>query len=119
VEPPPFFGSDEAELRQCAAEAVDFAEGALDMTAMQVTVDGQALGGLSAYRVATPLITLWLPQDNLLGSSRQVADSVADGYQVILSPLPVGEHVVTIGGPGPQPGETVTITYRLTVASGA
>ena len=45
---------------------VDMAEGAFDMSAMQVSIDGQAVDNLSAYRAATPLFTLWLPPDNLL-----------------------------------------------------
>jgi len=116
VEPPPFFGRDEAELRRCATEAVAMAETTQDMTTMQLSVDGQSVDDLSAYRTNTPRFPLWLPEDNLLGSSQRVADSVADGYLVLLSPLAEGEHVVAITIPGP---ETVTITYRLTVVSGA
>jgi hypothetical protein len=33
VEPPPFFGRDEAELQACASNAVDMAEGAFDIPA--------------------------------------------------------------------------------------
>jgi hypothetical protein len=116
VEQPPFFGRDEAELRVCASNAVDMAEGAFDMTAMQLTVDGETLVGLSSYRAATPRFALWLPEDNLLGSEQRVADSVADGYQVMLSPLSEGEHELMISIPGPEP---ITITYRLTIVSGA
>ena len=116
MEPPPFFGRDEAELRACASKAVDTAEGAFDMSAMRLTVDGETIADLSAYRAATPRFTLWLPEDNLLGSDQRVADSVADGYQVMLSPLSPGEHEVVISIPGP---ETVTITYRVAVVSGA
>jgi len=119
VEPPPFFGRDETELRHCATEAVDTAEAAQDMATMRVAVDGQSVGDLSAHRTVTPRFPLWLPEANLLGSSQQVADSVADGYLVLLSPLAEGEQVVTITVPGPQPGETITITYRLTIVSGA
>jgi len=115
VEPPPFFGRDEAELRRCAIEAVDKAEGAFDMDRMRLTVDGQDVPDLSAYRVTTPRFTLWLPEDNVLGATSRVADSVADGYQVMLRPLSEGEHEVEISIPGP---ETVTITYQLTVVSG-
>ena len=116
MEPPPFFGRDEAELRACASNAVDMAEGAFDMTAMRLTVDGETVADLSVYRAATPRFTLWLPEDNLLESDQRVADSVADGYQVMLSPLSEGEHEVVISIPGP---ETVTIAYRLAVVSGA
>jgi hypothetical protein len=116
VEPPPFFGRDEADLARCATEAVNMAEGAFDMATMTMSVDGQAVDNLTDDRAVTPLYTLWLPEDNLLGSPKQVADGVADGYQVMLSPLSEGEHVIEIVLPGP---ELVTITYRLTVESGA
>jgi hypothetical protein len=116
VEPPPFFGRDEADLSRCATEAVDMAESVFDMTTMTLSVDGQAVENLADYRAVTPLYTLWLPEDNLLGSPKRVADSVADSYQVMLSPLSEGEHVIEITLPGP---ETVAITYRLTVESGA
>jgi hypothetical protein len=116
VEPPPFFGRDEAELRNCATNAVDMAENAFGISTMRLTVDGQDVTDLSAYRAVTPLFTLWLPEDNLLGATRRTANSVADGYQVMLSPLSEGEHVVEIVNPGAQP---VTITYHLTVSSGA
>jgi hypothetical protein len=116
VEPPPFFGRDEADLTRCATDAVNHAESVFDMTAMTLSVDGQALENLTDYRAVTPLYTLWLPEDNLLGSPKRVADSVADGYQVMIGPLAEGEHVVEITLPGP---ETVAITYRLTVESGA
>jgi hypothetical protein len=119
VESPPFFGRDEAELRQCASDAVDMAESALDMTAMQLTVDGHTIADLSSYRADTPLFTLWLPEGNDLGSDRTVADSVADGYQIMLSPLAEGAHEVVISLPGPQAGVIITITYHLTVMSGA
>jgi hypothetical protein len=86
------------------------------MTAMRLTVDGETVADLSAYRVATPRFTLWLPEDNLLESDQRVADSVADGYQVMLSPLSEGAHEVVISIPGLL---TVTIAYRLAVVSGA
>jgi hypothetical protein len=120
VEPPPFFGRDEAELTQCADAAVDFAERALDMDAMLLTIDGQSLDRdeLAAYRAVTPLFTLWLPEENFLNTDRPVADSVAAGYQVMLRPLPPGEHELVMVIPGPLAGERVTILYHLTVVSG-
>lgn len=116
VEPQPFFGEDEAELRQCAMGALNMAEGAFDMSAMSLAVDGQSVDDLSSYRATTPLYTIWLPEANLLGVDDRAADSVADGYQVMLAPMSEGEHVVEIVLPGPEP---VSITYRLTVVSGA
>jgi hypothetical protein len=107
-------------LRHCAANNVTMAESALDMTVMHLTIDGQPIDDLSAYRAATPLFTLWLPKGNDLGTDKPVADAVADGYQVMLSPLPAGDHVVVIAIPGLQPGEpAISITYNLHVVSGA
>jgi hypothetical protein len=114
VEPPPFFGRDEAELRACAVEAVNQAVGT-EIAAIGVRVDGQLIGDLAPYRVSTPLFPLVLPPGNLLGTTASVADSVADGYQVLLAPLPEGEHVITIsilGSDGPY-----TVTYQLRVAA--
>ena len=119
VEPPPFFGRDEAELRRCASEAVDHAESAVDMSVMAMAVDGERIADLASYRAVTPLFRLWLPQENLLGSEQTVAESVADGYQVMLSPLSLGEHEVVITVPGPQGEEPVTLTYTLTVVAGS
>lgn len=114
VEPPPFFGRDEAELRSCAVAAMNEALDT-DITAMEVTVDGQAVGDLEPYRVSTSLFSLVLPPGNLLGTTEPVANSVADGYQVLLAPLPEGDHVITIAVQGPnQPGMT---TYQLRVAA--
>lgn len=117
VEPPPFFGEDEADLRRCATDAVNHAEGIFDMTAMRLTVDGMDAGDLLPYRAVSPLYTLWLPEDNLLGVAERAADSVADSYQVMLAPLTAGEHVVEIVLPGPE--GAMTIIYTLTITSGA
>jgi len=119
VEPPPFFGRDEAELRRCAIEAVDHAESVFDMSTMGLTVDGQSVTDFSPYRAVTPLFQLWLPEENLLEAEQTVADSVADGYQVMLRPLAPGLHEVVITIPGPQAEEPVTLTYALSVASGS
>jgi hypothetical protein len=114
VEPPPFFGRDEAELRACAIDAMDQVPEA-DIAAMEVSVDGQTISDLQPYRVSTPLFQLLLPEENLLGSTAPVANSVADGYQVLLAPLAEGSHVISWSVPGPE--GMMTVTYRLTVAA--
>ena len=52
-----------------------------------------------------------LPEQNLFGAPAGVAASVGVDYQLILDPLPEGEHVVTFSDPA------VTVTYRLIVAA--
>jgi pimeloyl-ACP methyl ester carboxylesterase len=89
------------------------------MSVMRLAVDGKDIGSLSDYRTATPLFTLWLPPGNELGSDKPVADAVADGYQVMLKPLAEGDHVVEMSSPGPNGGEAITVTYTLSITSGA
>ena len=86
VEPPPYGGRDEAELRACAAAEVD------RYTGIVVHVDGQAVPDIEAYRASSPRFTL--PEHNVLGVPAGVAYAVADGYQVMVAPLPVGEHEI-------------------------
>lgn len=111
VEPPPFFGRDEAELRACAAGVLD----ADEPNEQSLTVDGVEIP-LDGYRTQSPLLRVALPPDNLLGVPPTVTDAVSDAYAVLLRPLPVGEHTVKIGVPGPE-GRTATLTYTLTVAA--
>ena len=107
VEPPPFFGRDEAALAACAAAALGSGP---DPAGMEITVDGQTLGDLGRFRMATPLFTLVLPEDNIFGTPAGVGSAVADGYFVMLAPLPPGEHVVELRS-------SISLTYRLTVVA--
>jgi hypothetical protein len=52
--------------------------------------------------------------DQLFGISGDLAPAVADGFWIMLAPLPVGEHVIHFRGATPD-FETEVI-YDLTVA---
>ncbi|SDC70079.1 hypothetical protein SAMN05660690_2186 [Geodermatophilus telluris] len=101
VEPPPFSGSTEAELRACA-RAVD-----VPGQTLTVTVDGRPV---PLSLVETPLLTLDLPAENILGVAPQQALSVAAGYVALLHPLPPGTHEIVITGTGTFFGDFVTVT---------
>jgi hypothetical protein len=88
VEPPPYAGRDEAELRTCAAAEVDRYAGIV------VRVDGQEVPEIEAYRAASPRFIMALPEHNVLGAPAGIAYAVADGYQLMVAPLPVGEHEI-------------------------
>ena len=88
AEPPPYFGRDEAALRACAAAEVD------RYTGIVVRVDGQVVPDIESYRASSPRFTMALPENNVLGVPAGVAYAVADGYQVMLAPLPAGEHEI-------------------------
>jgi len=108
VEPPPFFGRDEAELATCAAAATD----ALTVTA---SVDGAEVTDIERYRETSPMFTLVFPEDNIFGVPAGAASAVDNGYHLMLAPLPAGEHEIVAStdfgdGSGPHGG-----TFRLTV----
>ncbi|HZA92702.1 MAG TPA: hypothetical protein VE420_08770 [Gemmatimonadales bacterium] len=110
VEPPPFHGRDEAALRACT-EAW-FAT-AVELTAV---VDGETIPDLERYRVQSDLFAVALPAGNMLGVEPTVTQGVADGYWLLLAPLPVGEHELHFGGSVPDSDIASEVTYHLTVA---
>ena len=96
VEPPPFFGSTEQELRDCARCWADH----IVPSSLGVTVDGQPLHELASYRAASPLYSFEYPADNIFGipGGPGTGQSVADGYWIYLLPLSAGDHTVSFSG---------------------
>ena len=70
VEPPPFFGRDEAELRACVTENMD----RLRTSRPDQRSD---VANLEDYRTDTPLFTVVLPEDNIFGVEPGVAQMMA------------------------------------------
>jgi hypothetical protein len=110
VEPPPFFGGDEAELRACT-EALFAAPAELS-----AVVDGVAIPDLERYRVQSDLFTVALPAGNWLEVEPAVTQGVAEGYWLLLAPLPVGEHELRFGEGFPASDFSSEVTYHLIVA---
>jgi hypothetical protein len=114
VEPPPFFGADEEELR---ANAKAFVDPATDLFA---EVDGVSIQNLDQYRTQSPLFSFDAPQPNVLGVAGPIqGESVSDGYYLLIPPLPVGEHTIHFGGTFPQFNFTIDVTYHITVSPAA
>ena len=88
VEPPPYFGRNEEELRACAAEVLD---GTRDYKAH---VNGHDVPDLEAYRVSSPLFTLTFPENNVIGVEPGVAYAVSEAYSFIIAPPPPGEYEI-------------------------
>jgi hypothetical protein len=108
VEPPPFFGANEEELRECADA---FQDTAFDLSA---TVDGRDIQNLDAYRTQSPLFEFSAPADNVLFIPGPVSgESVSDGVWILLAPLSSGEHVIHFAGS--FPGFPIDVTYNITV----
>jgi hypothetical protein len=92
VEPPPFFGADEAQLRACA-EALVFADPPDEMS---VSVDGRPVMNVRSSHGTSSLYSVDLPEDNILGADAGPAISVAAGWAVLLRPLRPGTHELEV-----------------------
>lgn len=90
TEPAPFSGTSEEELRACAALELQ------RYAVISLSIDGETVPDIEAYRLASPLFTLSLPEHNALGAPAGTSYAVADGHQVIVRPLPPGEHHVIV-----------------------
>ena len=90
VERPPFTGDDEDALRECASSDAD------RYTNLSVTVNGEPVPLVGRYRAGTELFSVVLPEHNVLGAAPGAGWVVADGYSVLLKPLPPGEHTIIV-----------------------
>ena len=86
-----FFGQSEDELRACTARELDESTDGNQ----QYRVDGQEVADLDTYRIASPLFTLTLPENNVLGVEPGVAQAVSESYSFIIAPPPPGEYQIT------------------------
>lgn len=89
-ERPPFSGTSEDELRNCAAGEME------RYTNIEVRIDGEVVPNIQAYRVSSPLFSVVLPENNVLGAPAGMTYATADGYQVVIKPLPPGEHEIVV-----------------------
>jgi hypothetical protein len=89
LEPPPFFGRTEEELRACAADDMDL------VTDVSARVNGVDVADLETYRTASPLFTLTFPNNNIFGVEPGVAQAVSEGYSFLIAPPPPGRYEVS------------------------
>ncbi|MGF6968720.1 hypothetical protein OKW43_005748 [Paraburkholderia sp. WC7.3g] len=99
------------------------------VTELHASVDGVPVSNLvpAMFRACAGLIppctapgfSVTLPENNLFGVSAMVySPAVADGYYLMLAPLPPGPHTIKFGGAGTFNGTpfSVDITYNLIVS---
>jgi hypothetical protein len=70
-----------------------------DLSVLEMSVDGVPIPDLRRYRTTTPVFGLVLPAGNLFGfpvkdAKSQRLAAIADGYYLLLPPLPAGKHVL-------------------------
>jgi hypothetical protein len=106
VEPPPYFGRDEAEQRACA-RAAD-----ANVTRTDVTLDGEPV---PVRETESGLLRLTLPADNIFAAPAGPALSVAHGWVALLHPLTPGTHTITIDDEGTYLGNPLDIHNTTTI----
>jgi hypothetical protein len=111
VEPPPFFGRNEEELRACAKEGTDA------ILELSLTINGEEVPNLEDYRVVSPMFTMTFAEDNFFGVPAGAAWSVADDYSVLVAPLPPGEYEFTGSALFPGESEPFVSTVHVIVVS--
>ena len=110
VEAPPFFGSNEAELRACAKA---FQDTAADLSA---TIDGHEVPRIERYRVQSPVFDFTAPENNVLFVPGPISgQSVSDGVWILLAPPSDGEHVIHFKAAFPEFQFQIDVTYNITV----
>lgn len=92
------------EHLECAASLIDPFDPA-DLTA---TVDGEAV---PLVRAASALFPFHLDDPNIFGVPAGTYLETADGYWVLLDPLPPGEHTIRFAA-----DPVLDVTYEITVA---
>ena len=113
------------ELYQMAADAVN------STTELHASIDGRPVQNLSSYRATSNPFCYTMPAtDNIaqafgLGSDLLpfacasgfcICPAVSDGYWLLTSPLPIGQHTVNFGGTATRPiSFSLDITYDITV----
>ena len=100
-------GSLEAQ-RACAAAFL------AEVTSIEVEIDGVSVNALQSYRAQSPAFDLTLPSDNIFGAPAGLyAPTAADGFYLIVRPLPPGEHTIHIRAE--FGADAIDVTYLLTV----
>jgi len=115
LEPDPFHGDDEAELRACANGHMDNTSG------LFASIDGVPVNDLGNYRVESPLFEFTLPEDNLFAffgldaPGGTTSPAVDAGVYLLLAPMSVGKHTLHIEGSFDLLGLTFDNTFNITV----
>jgi hypothetical protein len=115
LEGPPFFGSNEAELRKCARDV----NAGIATSDVIVLLDGRRV---PVTEVTSGLLRLNLPADNIFGAAAGTGPpdmpylSVADGWVALLHPLTPGTHTITLDITGEfPPGTPLHINNTTTI----
>jgi hypothetical protein len=82
-------------------------------TKVEVTLDGTPLTNLENYRAQAPSFNVTFPSNAIFGAPAGPTVAAADGYYLMLEPLPSGTHKLNIKGVDTD--FVSDVTYTLTV----
>jgi len=89
-----------------------------DATNVSCTIDGIPVKQLKKYVTVSPVFSLTIPSDNVLGLGAAVYyPDVDEGFYLMLAPLCHGKHTIHFTGSNTDLGYALDITYHITVAA--
>lgn len=109
VEPPPFFGADEAAQRACAVAADDA------VVALRIAVDGGRPVAIrrDRFELISPQLRVQLPPDNIVGVPPQPMTFVAHAWGALVRGLCRGKHTITFEIVMPDGAFTVSVFVNI------
>lgn len=112
----PTDGATKEEIKDAAKSLMDH------VTIVEATVDDVALQDLMDYRFQSRFFKFTGPDDpeeTIFAGQSGTHVAVADGFWILLAPLPAGQHTIHFRGVAPFPEYAFTfeteVTYSLTV----
>ena len=112
ADPPPAPQRSLRELRDSAKSVIDAVSDLL------VEIDGVPIRSLDLFHFTSPVFLLTLREDNIdQAPPGTYFPAVDEGFYVMLTPLPVGEHRLRIHEENPSINLVIDVTYHLTVVS--
>ncbi|HEX2273985.1 MAG TPA: hypothetical protein VHG90_08945 [Acidimicrobiales bacterium] len=107
-------GETEAIAHEVLREHID----QVDVSTLAVEVNGVPIPNLGRYRAHSATFPVVFPEDNVFGVPAGFYPiAAADGYWIMLAPLPPGTHTVHFRGELPN-GTLLDVTYTLIVTRG-
>ncbi len=101
--------NEEGELIRCVKSDVD------TIRFFDATIDGMLIHRLQQYRVRTPVFSVELPAENILGVIAGDIRVISDGYYLLLKPMESGTHLIQFGGSCLVGAVHVGATWHITI----
>lgn len=113
-----FVATEPGETEEIAHEVLREHIDRVDVGTLAVELNGVPIPNLGSYRAHSPTFSVVFPEDNLFGAPAGFYPiAAADGYWIMLAPLPPGTHTLHFRGVLPN-GTLLDVTYTLIVTRG-